>query len=124
MQDILLVTFGAILGANIRFLIFKRFEKLNLSKYISVLIINTFSSFMLGLFLSILPKISAYDFSDKLVLFFSIGCLGSLSTFSTFAHDLFEICLKLKFLKAINLFIFSLALGITALAFGLFLGNQ
>ena len=37
MQDILLVSFGALFGANSRFIIYKEFEKLNLKKYYSIL---------------------------------------------------------------------------------------
>tara|TARA_B100000579_G_scaffold369735_1_gene331348 strand:- start:1404 stop:1778 length:375 start_codon:yes stop_codon:yes gene_type:complete len=124
LQDFLLVSFGAVLGANIRFIIYKRFEQINLSSSSSILIINTLASFFLGLFFSLLPNISDYKFSYQLVLFFSIGCLGSLSTFSTFAYDLFEAYVKLKFLKAFTLLMSSLSLGIIALAFGIFLGNQ
>ena len=124
MQDILLVSFGAILGVNIRFLIVRSFDKYNLSKYNPILIINTFASFLLGLFLSIVSKIGADMFSYQLVLFFSIGCLGSLSTFSTFVYDLFDACLKLNFSRVLKIFILSLLLGTLALAFGLFLGNR
>ena len=123
MKDILLVSIGAILGANLRFIIFNKLKNLNLSKYFNVLIINTFSSFFLGFFVSILPGISSYNFSNQLLVFCSIGFLGSLSTFSTFVYDLFELSLQLKFSRALNLFLISLPLGIIALASGFFLGN-
>ena len=124
LQDILLVSCGAILGVNFRFIIYKKFEELNFSKDLSVLIINTFSCFLLGFFLSILPRISSYNFSNKLVLFFLIGFLGSLSTFSTFIYDLFDFFLRFKFSRAIKLFFSSLLFGIIALVFGFFIGNQ
>ena len=122
-KDILLVSLGAALGANIRFIIYKKFEKLNISKYVSILTINSFASFLLGFFLPFVPKISYYDFSNQLLLFFSIGFLGSLSTFSTFVYDIFELTVKLKFFSALKLFAFSLALGIISLALGFFLVN-
>ena len=124
MEDILLVSFGSFLGANLRFLIYNKFKQLNLSSDFSILIINTFSSFLLGFFVSILPTISAYNFSNQLVLFFSIGFLGSLSTFSTFVYDLFEFSLQLKFYRALKLFLISLPLGILALVIGVFWANQ
>ena len=124
MQDILLVSLGAALGANIRFIIFKKLEKINLSKDFSILTINTFASFLLGFSSSFIPKISSYDLSYQLVLFFSIGFLGSLSTFSTFVYDVFEFLLKFRFFKASKLFILSLAFGLFALVFGFLLGNQ
>ena len=102
MKDILLVSCGAILGANLRLIIYEKFQNLRLRKDFSVLLINTFASFLLGLFISILPRISLQNFSYQLALFVSIGFLGSLSTFSTFVYDLFDSCLKLKWLLALS----------------------
>ena len=124
MADILFVSIGAILGANIRFKIQNQLKYLNLNKYFFILIINTAASFFLGLFLSILEKFNSFISSYQLVLFFSIGFLGSLSTFSSFVYDLFDLCLQLKFFKALNLLIISSTLGIFAVAFGFLLGNR
>tara|TARA_Y100001968_G_scaffold271663_1_gene263421 strand:+ start:477 stop:848 length:372 start_codon:yes stop_codon:yes gene_type:complete len=123
MAEIIFVSLGGILGANARFKIYNKLEKLNLNKYFFVLIINTFSSFSLGLFLSIIEKFSSFIYSYQLVLFFSIGFLGSLSTFSSFIYDLFELCLHLKFFKALKLFLISSFLGIIAFAIGFLLAN-
>ena len=123
-QDILFVSFGALLGANIRFVIYEKLQKKKLRSYLVILIINTLASFGLGFFLALLPHLSSFDFSYKVALFFSIGCLGSLSTFSTFVYDLFELVKNHKFFIAIKLFIFSTALGILALALGSLLGNN
>ena len=87
MQDILLITIGSILGANTRFIIYKQLEKKKLNKNYIILVINIFSSFLLGLFLSVLSRNGSLIYSYQLVLFFSIGLLGSLSTFSTFIYD-------------------------------------
>ena len=119
-----MVSFGALLGANTRFLIYQKLKNINLSNYISVLIINTFSSFCFGFFLSFFSRFSSLNFYDKILLFFSIGFLGSLSTFSSFAFHLFELSLEFKFPRLIKLFIFSIASGIIAFGFGFFLGNQ
>ena len=124
MQDILLITIGSILGANTRFIIYKKLEKINLSKDYTILIINTFASFCLGLFLAFLPQISSLDLSYQLLLFLSIGFLGSLSTFSTFVYDLFELFSQSNFSRAIKVFIISLALGVVAVAFGFLLVKQ
>ena len=124
MSDILFVSFGAILGANTRFKIYYELEKLNLKKDFFILIINTFASFCLGLFLSLVEKFSSFTYSYQLILFFSIGFLGSLSTFSSFVYDLFDLCLQLEFFRALKLFIISVSIGIIAFAFGFFLGNQ
>ena len=123
MAEILFVSIGAILGANIRFKIHNKLEKLNLSKDFIILIINTFASFCLGLFLSLVDQLRAFTYYYQLILFFSIGFFGSLSTFSSFVYDLFDLCLKLEFLRALKLFIISASIGIIAFAFGFFLGN-
>ena len=122
-KHILLVSIGAVFGVNARFIIYQKLKEININRYFIILEINTFSCFLLGLFISILPKIKTLTFSSQLALFFLIGFLGSLSTFSTFVYDLFDLCLKSKFCKALKLFSFSFYLGIFALALGSSLGN-
>tara|TARA_B100000945_G_scaffold314394_1_gene311937 strand:- start:546 stop:920 length:375 start_codon:yes stop_codon:yes gene_type:complete len=124
MDEILFVSLGAIFGANTRFKFHNKLEKLKLRKNYFILLINSFASFSLGLFLSIIDNFSSFIYSYQIVLFFSIGFLGSLSTFSSFVYDLFDLCMDLKFSKAIKLFLISLTLGIMAFAFGFLLGNQ
>ena len=124
MVEIFLISFGAILGANTRFKIYDQLDNLNLSRHLYTLLINTFASFFLGLFLSIIEKFSYFIYSYQLGLFFSIGFLGSLSTFSSFVYDLFDLCLQFKFLRATKLFIVSLSLGIFAFIFGSLLGGR
>ena len=124
MSEIFLISLGAILGANTRFKIHSKLEKLNIRKDFLILIINTFASFGLGLFLSLVEQFRAFAYYYQLVLFFSIGFFGSLSTFSSFVYDLFDLCLQLEFFRALKLFIISASVGIIAFAFGLFLGNQ
>ncbi len=124
MQNILLVSFGAILGVNSRYLIYNKLQKNKLRNYYIILIINTFASFCLGLFLSILKRISSLDTSYQLILFCSIGFLGSLSTFSSFINDLFDLFIKYKFFRALKLLFISYSLGIVSLAFGFLLGSS
>ena len=122
-QHILLVSIGAVFGVNARFIIYQKLKEININEYFIILAINTFSCFLLGLFISILPKIQSLTFSSQLALFFLIGFLGSLSTFSTFVYDLFDLCQKLKYFTALKIFYFSFSLGIFALAFGSSLVN-
>ena len=123
LKDVLLITFGAVLGANTRFIIYQKLEKINLSKNHIILVINTSSSFLLGLCLSISSQIDSFTYSYQSWLFFSIGLLGSLSTFSTFIYDLFELSLKSKFFKALKLFFLSFSFGMIFLSLGFLLGN-
>ena len=120
-QDVIVISFGAVVGANARFLIYKRLDKLFLSKNKIVLLINTSSSFLLGLFLSILSRIGSVIYAYQLALFFSIGLLGSLSTFSSFTYDLYDLFVQFKFHRAFKLFIISLACGLLAFSVGFLL---
>ena len=124
MVEIFFVSLGSILGANTRFEFQNKLEKFHLGKGFVILIINTFASFSLGLFLSIIEKFSSFNYSYQLVLFFSIGFLGSLSTFSSFVYELFDLCMQLKFLKALKVSISSVSLGIISFAFGFLLVNK
>ena len=123
LKDVLLITFGAVLGANTRFIIYQKLEKINLSNNHIILVINTFSSFLLGLFLSFSSKIDSFTYSYQSELFFSIGLLGSLSTFSTFIYDLYNLFIKLEFYRALRLFTISLTLGILSFAAGFLIRN-
>ncbi len=113
-QDIIFVSIGAVLGANSRFIIYQKLKKININGRQIIFFINVFSSFLLGLFTSI---------SSQLLLFFLIGFLGSLSTFSSFVYDLFDSYLKLKFFRALKLYSLSFSLGTIALALGTFLAS-
>ena len=124
MNEIFFVSLGAILGANLRFKLYNKLKSLNLNKYFSFLIINIFASFCLGLFLSLLEHLGSFIYSYQLVLFFSVGFLGSFSTFSSFVYDLFDLSLRLEFSRALKLFLNSISLGIISFAFGFLLGNQ
>ena len=123
LNDFLVISFGAILGANIRFIIYQKLEKINLSNNHIILVINTFSSFLLGLFLSFSSKIDSFTYSYQSELFFSIGLLGSLSTFSTFIYDLYNLFIKLEFYRALRLFTISITLGILSFAAGFLIRN-
>ena len=123
MKDFLLVSLGAVLGVNTRFIIYQKLKKLHYRKDFIILIINIFSSFCLGILLSLLSKHSSLQFSYQLALFFSIGFLGSLSTFSTFVYDLFDLFLRNKFFQLFKLLFLSLALGLIAFGLGFLLVN-
>ena len=118
-----MISVGAILGANTRFLVYKKLQKLDINNNLIILIINIFASFTLGLFLSVLWDNEVTNFSSQLVSLVSIGFLGSLSTFSTFVYDLFELCTQFEFFKALKIFFMALSLGIIAAVLGYLFGN-
>ena len=122
LKDFILISFGAVLGANARFIIYQKLEKINLNKHSIIFLINTFSSFFLGIFIAIASRLSSLSYYYQLGLFFSIGLLGSLSTFSTFIYDLYDLLIQFKFYRAFKLFIISLTSGVLAFAIGVVLG--
>ena len=124
MFEFFIVSFGSILGANTRFKLKKKLEKFKFRNAYLTLSINTIASFALGLFLSIIDRFSHLTYSYQYVLFFSIGFLGSLSTFSSFVYDLFDLSVQFKFSRALNLAIISILFGIISFAFGSQLFNQ
>ena len=123
LKDIILIAIGAVFGVNSRFLIYHKFKEININGKCTIFVINTFSSFLLGLFISILEKTKSLNFASQLTLFLVVGFIGSLSTFSTFVYDLFELFREYNFFKSLKLFVFSISLGISALALGILFGN-
>ena len=122
LKQVLLIGFGSVIGANIRFIVYKLLNRKKLSKNFIIFLINIFSSFFLGLCVSLISQIHSLIYSYNLGLFFSIGLLGSLSTFSSFIYDLYYLFIQLKFFRALKLFIISLISGILFFALGFSLG--
>ena len=61
----------------------------------NILIVNVLSSLFLGIFLG-------FNITDtNLILFFSVGFLGCLSTFSSFIYQLFNLIQERKYLSMI-----------------------
>tara|TARA_Y100001968_G_C19154894_1_gene617943 strand:- start:152 stop:499 length:348 start_codon:yes stop_codon:yes gene_type:complete len=114
---------GAVLGANVRYIIAQKLKENRVNSCLITLVINTFSSFLLGLSITILSQVRFLNFSSQLILFLSIGFLGSLSTFSTFIYDLFNLFIKSNSIRAFKLFTLSISLGIIAIALGSFLAG-
>ena len=123
-QSILLVSFGGILGSNLRFLIFQKLGEYFIKKEFKNFFINTFASFLLGFFSAILANTSSLRNSYELGLFIIIGFMGGLSTFSSFIYELFELYLNFKFFKLIKIFLLSIMLGLIFLLIGFWIGSQ
>ncbi len=123
-KSLLFISLGAIVGSNIRFLIYERLGNIFfLRKELRILIINNFASFLLGLYYSISINQAYINYSKNISLLFSIGFLGSLSTFSTFVYDLFELSFQRNFFKSVKFLIFTISLGLFSLWLGLLIGN-
>ena len=116
-----IISIGSILGANLRHLILTRLGSKKLNNRRRLLLINSIASMILGISIS-LNNYNNILYREFIILFL-IGFAGSLSTFSTFIHDLFKLSIKRKY-KDITIIIFSsVFLGLISILIGLFVGN-
>ena len=82
-------TFGLIIRMFVKYIIGR--EKV--FSYNTILIVNVLATLFLGIFVGL-------NITNKnLVLFFSIGFLGCLSTFSSFIYQLFNLIKERKYLS-------------------------
>ncbi len=112
-QKILAVALGGSIGAVIRFLIFTYYDKLsNQSFPWATLAVNLVGSFLIGLLWGIFDRVYI---TPGIRLFIFIGILGSFTTFSTFAFEVFnmskegEIKNMIIYIIATNIFGIALA---------------
>lgn len=115
MIRILAVAFGGSLGAVLRYLIFFYFEKMHKSIFPwQTLAVNLLGAFLIGLLWGYFDRVYA---SPGLRMFIFIGVLGSFTTFSTFAFDIFSMIHDGQFKNMIVYILSTNILGI-GLAFG------
>ena len=110
--------FHILLGSTFG-IILRLFIKYNFKKKISVyynhsLIVNLLSSLFLGIFIGL------QSINKNLLLFFSVGFLGCLSTFSSFIYELFNLLQKRKFISLIIYYVEVLLLSFLFFFFGNF----
>ena len=81
----------------------------------NILIVNVLASLFLGIFvgLNIINK--------NLILFFSVGFLGCLSTFSSFIYQLFNLIQKRKYLRLLIYYVEVLLLSFLCFCLGYFI---
>jgi len=122
--DIFLVSLGAIAGAWSRMYLTIRFNRIFVRQFWSTFFINIFSTFALGLFLAFHSPDLIFEDNSKLILFFSIGFFGSLSTFSTFIIDLLNSLLSRNRSEFMLFSLLTLFIGIMAFIVGFGLINN
>ena len=115
--NFILISFGAILGANLRFLIITKISLFGDNKATRVLIANLIASFLIGLSIPIMLN-NNLNYNQNLTFLFLIGFIGSLSTFSTFINDLYELIIKKNFKHSAILIFLSIFLGLIFLYMG------
>ena len=121
-EELLLLSLGSFVGAYSRFYIATLVNSKKINSYWGTFFVNILATFLLGFCLSFLEKISQLGLAYQLNLIFSIGFLGSFSTFSSFILEVFQLLLDKKLKTAILILFLSLGLGIIFAAFGYSIG--
>jgi fluoride exporter len=86
MQTVLLISLGAVLGANLRYGLGVWIGQRWGAHYpFATFIINLTGSFILGLFITLITERFLVD--PRWRIFFAIGFLGSYTTFSTYTFE-------------------------------------
>jgi len=114
-HKLLVVALGGSIGAVLRYLIFLISEKSYSQTFPwTTLVVNLIGSFVIGLLWGIFDK---YYVSPGIRLFLFVGILGSFTTFSTFAFDVFSLG-KDGSIKYLVIYILATNIFGIALAFG------
>ena len=117
--EALLVGLGAIPGAWLRLKTVNHFEPMLPKKHWGTFAVNVIACFGLGLVVALHQSCSA---KTALALLIGVGFFGSLSTFSTFAVELFNELRAGRPFVAVVLAMASIAAGLCAAAAGYGLG--
>ena len=122
MQTFLLISLGAILGANVRYWVGGwAAERFGTAFPYGTLIINVTGSLVLGFFMTLVTDRFLVDPRWRLLV--AIGFLGAYTTFSTYSYESVNLILKGQtWLGLVNLFGSSL-LGAGAMLAGILLGK-
>ena len=118
-RDALLVAIGAVPGAWLRLKMVNHFEPMVPKKHWGTFTVNVVACFALGLVLALQETCSA---RTGIVLLIGVGFFGSLSTFSTFAVELFNTLRGRQWLEGIVLAVGSILGGLLVAAAGYALG--
>jgi CrcB protein len=123
MDKFLVISAGAVLGANARYWIADwAAQRFGANFPYGTLIINFLGSFLIGLFLTLVTERLMIDARWRLLI--SVGFLGAFTTFSSYMYESFNLLSKGQWLAGlINLF-GSTVLGFLAVGLGVYLGKS
>jgi fluoride exporter len=116
LQTVLLISLGAIIGANLRYFVAQYVAKLMTSRLpFSTLIINISASFILGSFLIWTTERVLAD--PRWRMFIAVGFCATYSTYSSYAFETFALFEKRQFsLAALNFLITNLVCFMAVIA--------
>ncbi len=122
METFLLISGGAVLGANLRYWMSDFItQHIHTAFPFGTLIINASGSFILGLLVTLAAEQFVVD--SRLRLIFIVGFLGAFTTFSTYSYESINLILKGQVMSGlVNLF-GSALVGIAAVGAGIYVGR-
>lgn len=123
MDKFLLISAGAVLGANARYWIGTwAAQKWGASFPYGTLLINVTGSLLLGLFMALTAERFVID--PRLRLLIATGFLGAYTTFSTFTYESMILLTKGALMPGLLNILGSTALGLLAVGAGIWLGKS
>ena len=122
MEKFLLISAGAMLGANVRYWLSDwAAQKWGATYPIGTLIINISGSLLLGFFMTLATERFMID--PRWRLLFAVGFLGAYTTFSTYTYESFNLILKGQLVYGLLNLFGSTILGFLAVGIGIYLGK-
>ena len=122
MEKFLLISAGAILGANARYWLGDWIaQRWGASFPFGTLIINVTGSLLLGLFMTLATERFLVD--PRWRFFFAVGFLGAYTTFSTYSFESFNLLFKGQWIPGLLNLFGSTILGVLAVGLGVHLGK-
>lgn len=115
LKAIVLVFIGGGLGSSVRYIMAVLFKSSAFP--IGTLVANTVGCFIFGICFGILHRYALLR--QEMIVFLLVGFCGGLTTFSSFAFDLFELSKSSAFVQPLLYFSGTIVLGMLALLFGL-----
>jgi fluoride exporter len=123
MEKFLLISVGAVLGANARYWLGDwAAQKWGATFPIGTMIINLTGSLLLGFFMTLATERLMLD--PRWRLLFAVGFLGAYTTFSTYTYESFTLLLKGEWLPGLLNLFGSTLLGVIAVGIGVYLGKS
>lgn len=123
MDKFLLISAGAVLGANARYWIGTwAAEKWGSAFPYGTLLINLSGSLLLGVFMALTAERAVID--PRIRLLVATGFLGAYTTFSTFTYESISLLLKGAVVPGLLNALGSTALGLLAVAAGIWIGKS
>ena len=122
MENFIIISIGAILGANARYWVGDwAAQRWGSSFPLGTLLINASGSFLLGLFMTLATERLMLDPRWRLLV--AVGFLGAYTTFSTYTLESFNLLFKGQLLAGLLNLLGSMLLGVAAVGLGVYIAR-